>query len=231
MKNRITVKRAFIASLPVMAGYMVLSMGFGILMASKGYGAVWSISMSVFIFAGSLQYIAIDFLTGGASLLLVAMTTFMMNARHLFYGISMIDKYKGAGKKKPYLMFALTDEIFTLCCSGAPSDVENPHLYYFLLSLFNHSYLIIGTALGSLLGNVLPFSSEGMDFALTALFITVFLEQWKSQKKHSYAVIGLIAAVVCVLIFSADNFLIPTMFVIVAALAFLRKKEGGNENA
>ena len=211
------MKRAFRDSLPVLAGYIVLGMGFGILLATKGYGVWWVLAMSVFIYAGSMQYLAIDLLAGGASLLSAALTTLLVNARHLFYGISMVDRYKGAGKKKPYLIFALTDETYSLVC-----NTEGSHRYCFLVSLLNQIWWVTGSVLGSLLGGILPFSTEGIDFALTALFVTVFVEQWKSTKDHLPSIIGVVASVLCLLLFGAGGFLIPSMVLITAALSVLK---------
>lgn len=216
------LKKAARDSLPVLAGYIVLGMGFGILLSTKGYGVLWALAMSALIYAGSMQYLAIDLLAGGASLLSAALTTLLVNARHLFYGISMVDRYKGAGRKKPYLIFALTDETYSLVC-----NTEGSHCYCFLVSLLNQIYWVAGSVLGSLLGGILPFSTEGIDFALTALFVTVFVEQWKSTKEHLPAVIGVAASVLCLLIFGADSFLIPSMVLITVALSvlkFLRKE-------
>ena len=175
-------KTAFLASVPVMAGYVVLGTGFGILLSSKGYGPLWSLAMSLFIYAGSMQYLAVDLLSGGASLITAALTTLLVNARHLFYGISMIGKYRKTGPFKPYLIFALTDETYSLNCGALPEGVTEPSVYYFLVSLFNHSYWVAGSLLGAVLGYVIPFPTEGIDFALTALFVTVFVEQWLSTE-------------------------------------------------
>lgn len=214
-----TVKRAFTATIPVMTGYLVLAIGFGILLKSKGYGVGWSIAMSGFIYAGSMQYLAIDLLCGGAGLLTTAVTTLMVNARHLFYGISMVERYQNTGKKKPYLIFALTDETYSLVCSEeSVRGIKEPKEYYFLVSLFNQSYWVLGSIVGSLLGNVIPFNVEGIDFALTALFVTIFVEQWLTTKNHIPALIGVVSSIVCLVIFGADSFLIPTMIVIVALL-------------
>ncbi len=210
------VKKALRDTIPVLSGYMVLGMGFGILMQAKGYGVLWTLAMSAFIYAGSMQYLAIDLLCGGASLISTAITTFAVNARHLFYSISMIDKYKGTGKAKPYLIFALTDETYSLVCSG-----ENSHRYYLLVSLFNHIYWVSGSVIGALLGQIIPFSTEGIDFAMTALFVTVFVEQWKSTRDHVPALIGVASSVLCLLVFGAADFLIPTMILITAALTVL----------
>ena len=228
MKN--DIKKAMRDTVPVLSGYIVLGMGFGILMQTKGYGVLWTLAMSVFIYAGSMQYLAVDLLCGGASLISAAITTLMVNARHLFYGISMVDRYKGTGKKKPYLIFALTDETYSLVCSGNEdmSDGER-HRYYFLVSLFDQIYWVVGSVIGSLLGQIIPFSTEGIEFALTALFVTVFVEQWKSTKDHIPALVGVVSSVACLLVFGADNFLIPSMIIITLALTALKFARGERE--
>lgn len=223
------LKPAFIATLPVLTGYLVLGFGFGIILKANGYSILLSLAMSVFIYAGSMQYAAIGLLSGGASLLTAFLTTLMVNARHLFYGISMLEKYKKTGKKKPYLIFALTDETYSLVCDGAPRiEPENRSKYYFLVSLFNQIYWVAGSVLGAVVGSIVKFNSEGIDFALTALFLTVFLEQWLTTKKHTPAIIGVAVSVGCLILFGSENFLIPTMLVI-ALLLCLMKEESGND--
>ena len=138
-----TAKYAFKQSIPIMAGYIVLGMGFGVLLESKGYGVIWAIAMSVFIYAGSMQYVAIDLITSGASMIATALMTLMVNARHLFYGISMLDKYKNTGKYKPYLIFSLTDETYSLVCSGEIPEGVDGNKYYFLVSLFDQFYWVL----------------------------------------------------------------------------------------
>lgn len=219
MTNRERLKKAFLMTIPVLTGYIVLGIGFGIVLESKGFGVLWSAAMGIFIYAGSMQYVAIDLLTEGASLIAVALTTLMVNARHLFYGISMIEKYKGAGKKKPYMIFALTDETYSLICSEESDDKR----LYFLISLFNHFYWITGCVLGSVIGTFIPFSTEGIDFALTALFVTIFVEQWLTTKNHISALVGLGSTAVCLVIFGREYFLIPSMIVITVLLTLLKK--------
>ena len=201
-----------------MAGYIVLGIGFGILLKKAGYGLFWSFLMSLTIYAGSMQYVAVSLLTAGASLLSVALTTLMVNARHLFYGISMIDKYEGAGKKKPYLIFSLTDETYSILCNEEPLDKQNWHTYSLFVSLFNQSYWILGCAIGSVLGTVVTFDTAGIEFSMTALFVTVFVEQWLTTKNHLPAVIGLACSIVCLILFGASSFLIPTMISITIVL-------------
>ena len=216
------VKQAFVKSLPVLAGYVVLGIGFGILLRNAGYGVLWSFAMGAFIYAGSMQYVGVGLLAGGASVLTTALTTFMVNARHLFYSISMIDRYKGAGRYKPYLIFALTDETYSLLCDGKAPENADPHWFRFLVSLFNHCYWVTGCVLGSLLGAVLPFSTAGIEFSMTALFITSFTEQWITAKDHVPALTGLISTLLCLLVFGKDRFLIPAMLLITLVLTLLR---------
>lgn len=224
------LKLVFLKTLPVMTGYLVLGIGFGILMEKNGYGVLWSFAMSFFIYAGSMQYVAISLLTSGAGLISAALTTLMVNARHLFYGISMVEKYKGAGKKKPYMIFALTDETYSLVCGeDYPKDTD-PHLYAFLISLFNQFYWVTGCVLGALIGAAITFDTTGIDFSMTALFVTVFVEQWLSTKDHFSAAAGVGCSLLCLMIFGSGNFLIPSMISITLVLALfkgkLEKKEG-----
>lgn len=215
-------QRAFVHTLPVMAGYIVLGIGFGILLRVAGFGTLWALFMSVFIYAGSMQYVGVSLLSSGAPLLTVAVTTLMVNARHLFYGISMIDRYRGTGIKKLYLMHALTDETYSLVTSSHIPDFADEKSYYFAISLLNHLYWITGSLLGSLAGAILPFSSEGVDFAMTALFVTIFVEQWLSEKEHRPALIGVGCTLLCLPVFGSENFLIPAMALILLALVLLR---------
>lgn len=221
--NKRLLRTAFLDTVPVMTGYVFLGFGFGILMQQNGFGVLWAAAMSLFIYAGSMQYVAISLLTSGASLVTAAMTAFVVNARHLFYGISMVDAYKGMGKKKPYLIFGLTDETYSLVSQlQIPEDVR-PKGYCFLVTLFDHFYWVAGTVLGSLAGSLLPINYEGVDFALTALFVTIFVEQWLSTKKHGPAIVGVVATVICLIVFGTDVFLIPSMIIIAACLILMRK--------
>ena len=217
-----SIREAFFATIPVMAGYIVLGIGFGVLLSSKGYGILWSLAMSGLIYAGSMQFVAVDFLAGAASLITVAITTLMVNARHLFYGVSMIEKYKDTGAAKPYLIFALTDETYSLVCTDYEGDTKSRNRYYLLVSLFDQFYWVLGSALGSLIGSLITFDVTGIDFALTALFLTVLTEQWLLMDDHVPALIGVISSVVCRLIFGAGNFLIPAMIVITVGLFLLK---------
>ena len=225
--NLKTIRQAFYKSVPVMAGYVVLGTGFGILMRNAGYGVLWTAAMSAFIYAGSMQYVGVSLLTGGASVLTTALTTIMVNTRHLFYSISMIDTYKDAGQFKPYMIFALTDETYSLLCDGTTPDGTEPNLYRFFVSLFNQCYWVSGSVLGSLLGTVLPFPTTGIEFSMTALFVAAFTEQWLTTKDHVPALTGLLSTLLCLLVFGRDRFLIPAMLLITLILTILRRREEG----
>lgn len=219
-----TIKSALRDTIPIMTGYLVLGFGFGIMLKAAGFGIFTAFAMSVLIYAGSMQYVAVGLLSGGVSLITAAITTLMVNARHLFYGISLLDKYKGMGKRKLYLIFGLTDETYSLVCHDH-SDIPQNQLknYYFFVTLFDHCYWIAGGILGALFGTLVSFNSEGIDFILTALFLTIFLEQWLEEKRHIPALIGLGASVLCLLLFGSESFLIPTMLVIALMLCLYKE--------
>ncbi len=216
-------RTAFRDTVPVMTGYLFLGFGYGILMYQNHFGFLWSVAVSLFVYAGSMQYVGVSLLTGGAGLVTTALTTLLVNARHLFYGISMVDAYKGAGKKKPYLIFALTDETYSLVSQARTPEGMSSHEYCFLVSFLDQCYWVAGTALGALAGSVLPVNLEGIDFVLTALFVTIFVEQWLSTKEHLPALIGVVATVACLLIFGRDIFLIPSMVLIALTLTLMKK--------
>lgn len=216
-------KRLILNTLPVMTGYLVLGFGLGMLMSDKGIGVFWTFLSSLVIYAGSMQFVLVNLMTSGAGLITTAITTLMVNARHLFYGLSMVDKYKSAGRKKPYLIFALTDETYSLVCTGKSPDGEEIHKYQFFVSLFNHIYWVLGSTLGAIFGKAIPINTEGIDFCMTALFITIFVEQWLTTKNKTASLIGLIVTAVCLLIFGKDVFLIPSMVIISLLLIVSRR--------
>ena len=226
-----TVKAAFLKSLPVMAGYIILGTGFGILAHSAGYGLLWSFAMSLLIYAGSMQYVGISLMAGGASVLTVILTTVMVNARHLFYSISMLGRYQNAGRRKPYLVFSLTDETYSLLCDGKVPEGLDPDRFRFLVSLFNHSYWVLGSVIGSLAGSVLPFSAAGIEFSMTALFLASFVEQWITAKDRIPAVTGLAGTLLCLLIFGPSDFLIPAMLLITLLLTLFRNRISAGKEA
>ena len=223
-----TAKKAFVASIPVLTGYLALGFGFGILLNANGYETLLAPIMSLLLYSGSMQYVAVGLLADNADLITVAITTFLVNARHLFYGISLLDKFKGIGKRKAYIIFALTDETYSLLCNDTP-DIEPAQRknYYFLVALFNHVYWITGSTLGAVVGSLASFNSKGIDFVLTALFITIFLEQWLTSKNHFPAIIGIAVTAFCLILFGSESFLIPSMLIILVILC-LHKEEKEN---
>lgn len=222
MKN--IFKKAFVDTIPVMTGYLVLGAGFGILMSANGFSFIHSLLMSVFVYAGSLQYLGISLLSSGVSILSIALSSFLVNARHLLYGISMFSKYKNTGKRKPYLIFSLTDETYSLVSSKNDKD------YFLIVSLLDHAYWITGTVLGVLISNAISFNTEGLDFVLTALFIVIFIEQWLTSKDSFSALSGLLLTSISLVIFGKDKFLIPSMILIVVSLLLRKKYQGGSNN-
>ena len=224
--NKNVLKKALTAALPVMYSYLIIGMGFGMVVQSRGFGALWAGAMSVFIYAGSMQFVALELMASGAGLLTVALTTVMVNLRHVFYGLSMIDQYKDVGKAKPYLIFALCDETYSLVCNPPALAPGEEKAFYLLVSLMNQASWVLGSILGGLLGAALPFSTEGIDFALTALFVSVVAEQWLSTKEHTPALLGLGLSLFCLLLFGPENFLLPAMLLILLGLSLYRLGKG-----
>ena len=217
------IKAAFPLTLPVMAGYLVLGIGFGILLEDKGYSFLWAGLMSLTIYAGSMQYVAVDLLSGGASLISALLMTLVVNARHLFYGLSMLEPYrKVKGGKKAYLIHGLTDETYSLVCSAQPPECVERTELCFWITLLDQGYWLLGSIAGGLLGQIIPFDTTGIDFAMTALFVVIVTEQWLTAKNHLPAIVGGGISLLCLLLFGPDAFLIPAMIGIAAALMLLR---------
>ena len=212
------MKTVVLSTIPVMAGYLILGMAFGILLSDKGYSFLWALLMSTTIYAGSMQFVAVDLLSSGAAFLSTAIMTLLVNARHLVYGISMLGKYRDMGKAKPYLVFALTDETYALLC-GEPPEGVNKKWFYLLVSACDQLYWIVGSVLGTMIGSVLTLNTTGVDFAMTALFVVIFVEQWLTTREHFPALLGLGITLLCLLIWGTEKFLIPAMILIVLLLS------------
>lgn len=216
------IKKVFPQTIPVMAGYISLGIAFGLLLQSIGYGPVWAFLMSLFIYAGSAQFLAVELLAAGATLTHIALLTFLLNFRHLFYGLSMIEKYRGTGIGKIYLIFGLTDETYALLTGYKTPEGLSDKSYFFAVTLMNHLYWILGSVIGSVAGSIIPFDLTGIDFAMTALFAVLVVEQWKTNKNHIPAISGFVITVAALFIFGADNFLIPALIVMSVALLFMK---------
>ena len=225
-----TFKLAFKASIPVMAGYVVMGIGFGVLLASHGYGPLWAVAISTLMESGSMQFVGIDLLAGGASVISTAIMTVMVQIRHLFYSVSMVGPYRDFGKKKWYMAGALTDETFALLCKlDLPEDVDKER-YCFLVTAMDHSYWVLGGLIGNIIGISVNFDFTGIDFAMTAIFITMATDQWMKNKDHRAAIIGFVVSLGCLIAIGPENFLIPTMLLITVALLIMRKIGGGKHD-
>ena len=222
-QNWLAFRAAFPHTIPVLTGYLFLGMAFGILLHSIGYGVLWAFLMSLVVYAGSIQFVAVGLIAAGFLPMQVLIMTLMVNARHIFYGLSMLEKFADAGKLRPYLMFALTDETYSLLCTVKPPPDIEPARFYLMITLLNHIYWVLGSVFGSLGGAVLPFSYQGIEFVMTALFVVIFLEQWQKQKDHRPALIGVGISLICLLIFGAEWFIIPSMAVMVLCLTAIRR--------
>ena len=217
-------KAAFPHTIPILTGFLVLGIAYGIYMKALGFSPVVPILISIFVFAGSMQFVAGSVLTGLFAPVSTFLLTLMVNARHVFYGISMLEKYRDLGKKKFPTVFWMCDESFSINVSAEVPEGVDRGWFYFFVSLLDYSYWVIGTTLGAILGQFIPFDTTGVDFAMTALFVVIFIDQWQATKKHSPALIGLGLSILSLLIFGADKFLIPAMIAIALALTLLRKK-------
>lgn len=218
-------REALRLTVPVMCGYVVVGMAFGLLLEDAGYGVWWALLASCVVYAGSMQFVLVSFLTGTLSFASMALTTFAVNCRHLFYGLSFLDEFNHMGAKKPYMIFSLTDETYSLLCSMKGDERPEKAKLTFLMALFNQSYWVTGSVLGSLVGRVIPFDLTGIDFAMTALFVVIFLEQWLSGGGRRSALVGLGCGVGALLLFGPDGFLLPSL----AASAALLLIGGGKE--
>jgi len=217
-------KPAFMASIPVLTGFTVLGMAYGILVATKGYGPFWTIAYSAFCFCGSMQFVAIPFMVGEFKPLYVFLLAFMVNARHLFYALSMLEKYKGAGKLKFFLIYWMCDETFAINSSSEIPEGVDPHKFYFIVSILDWIYWINGGIIGNLLGHVMTINTKGLDFALTALFVVLFIEQLKTKRNAICGIIGAVAAIISIIVFGPEKLVIPAMIIVLACLLMGRNK-------
>lgn len=232
MKNKYwrALKAAFPYTIPIMAGFLFLGFTYGVYMNVKGFSFVYPMLMSLTIFAGSMEFVTVNILLGAFDPLQTFAMTLMINARHLFYGISMLEKYKGLGWKKIYLIFGLCDESFSInYTADIPEDVDRG-LFMFFVTLLNQLYWFTGSTLGGLLGSLISFNTEGLDFVMTAMFVVIFLEQWLKDKNHIPALVGTGLSLLCLIAFGADLFMLPSMAAILITLTFLRKplEKGGD---
>jgi 4-azaleucine resistance transporter AzlC len=221
--KRKALKAAFPHTIPIFAGFWFLGLAYGIYMNASGFSFVYPMVMSIVIFGGSLEFVAVEMLLSPFAPVQTLVMTLLIQARHLFYGISMLDKYKDMGWKKFYLIFGMCDETFSINYTAQiPADVDRGWFLFFV-TLLDHLYWVTGATMGGLLGALIHFDTDGISFVMTAMFVVIFMEQWKKEKRHVSAYIGLGVAAVCLALFGADSFMIPTMILIIAFLAALRR--------
>ena len=222
---------AFPRTIPILTGFCFLGMSYGLYMHVSGFLFWYPTLMALTIFGGSLEFVAVSMLLSPFAPVQVFLTALMVQARHLFYGLTMLDKYKGLGWKKPYLIYGMCDETFSINCSAdVPADVDRGWFYFFV-TLLDQFYWVASAAAGALLGDLLTFSTEGLDFVMTAMFVVIFLDSLLKEPRHVSQWVGLGASVLCLLIFGPDSFLIPAMAVILAALSALRGHPAMREEA
>lgn len=223
-------KKAFPYTIPVLTGYLFIGIAFGVMFAEKGYSFLWAMLMSILVYAGSGQYLAVNFFVPGISFLQVIFMTLMVNIRHVFYGISLLDKFNHMCKKRWYMIFGLTDETYSLLCTTKVPEGVEEEKFLFAISIMNQSYWVIGSAIGGLAGTLLPFNSEGIDFAMTALFVVIFIEQWMEKENRIPEIVGVAAAFICLQIFGTSRFVLPSMLLIIMILFLSRTKLEGKVN-
>lgn len=216
------LKYAFIKSLPVLFGYIFLGIAFGILLEHAGFSFIWAFFISLFVFAGSLQFVLVTFLSTSAPLPVVAVMTLFINSRHIFYGLTFVEKFRKMGKYFPYMIFSLTDETYSLLCTLKNPEHMDSDRATFLIAALNHSYWIAGSVIGALLGQLLPFDFSGIEFSMTALFVVIFVEQWKTSDSRIPAVTGFLCATVLLFLLGAESFILPALTGTVAILMLLR---------
>lgn len=222
-KVRRAFAEAFPHTIPIFAGFWFLGITYGIYMNAAGFSFWYPMLMSLLVFAGSVEFVAVNLLLGAFNPLQALVMTLMINARHLFYGISMLDRYKGMGWKKFYLIFGMCDESFSINCTAQIPEGVDRGWFYFFVTLLNHIYWFTGATLGGIFGSFLQFDTEGLEFVMTAMFVVIFLEQWRKDQNHASALLGLGLSLLCLWIFGADGFILPAMLAILGVLTLLRR--------
>lgn len=220
--KKAALKAAFPYTIPIMTGFLFLGIAYGIYMNISGFPAVYPILMSLTIFAGSMEFVTTNLLLGAFDPFNALILTLMVNARHLFYGISMLDRYKNTGWKKFYLIFGMCDETFSINLTADIPEGIDKGWFMFFVTLLNHLYWFTGAALGGLFGSLVKFNAEGLEFVMTALLVVIFLNQWMKEKQHYSSLVGVTATILCLVLFGSSDFLIPAMILILAVLTIFR---------
>jgi 4-azaleucine resistance transporter AzlC len=222
--KRMAAKQAFIKSIPIMCSYLFVSMAYGIMMEEAGFRWYYSLLISLTVYTGAFQFVLITFLSSGASLITIALTAFLMNSRQTFYSLTFVEAFRGMGKKLPYMIHTMTDETYAVNCSLQQED-KNQKDIMFWVAFFSRCYWMTGAVIGGVLGQLIPFELEGIDFCMTALFIIIFIDQWEKSKNHLPAIVGLAVAIICLMIFGQSNFMLAALVAVSGILLLLREKE------
>ncbi len=216
-------KAAFPLTIPIMAGFLFLGLAYGIYMNVSGFAFWYPMLMSLIIFAGSVEFVAVGWLLGAFAPVSALLLTLMINARHLFYGLSLLDKYNVPAKKKYYLIFGMCDESFSINCTAKIPQGVDKGWFMFFVTLLNQIYWVAGATAGGLFGSLVRFDTTGLEFVMTALFVVIFLEQWRKEKNHGSSLLGLGLSLICLILFKGANFILPSMCSIFGALTLLRR--------
>ena len=222
--NRKAIAAAFPVTVPVLMGYLSIGIAFGLMLEAAGYNVIWAFFMSLSIYAGSGQYLGVELLATGAVLSQVALLTFLINFRHLVYGLSLLEKFRGMGKRKLYMIFSLTDETYALLAGANPPPGVSPKDFYFAVAVLDHCYWVLGSVIGSVAGALLGFDTTGVEFAMTALFLVIAVDQWRNYRSHFPAILGAVATLLCLKLVGADMMLLPALAIIVIVLLAMRVK-------
>ena len=218
------IKKAFIKSLPILCSYMFLSFAYGMMMEEAGFHWYYSLFASLTVYTGAFQFVLITFLSSGASIVTIALTALLMNSRQIFYSLSYVDRFKNAGKKKIYLIQSMTDETYAVN-STISEQGEKGNRIIFFLALFSQFYWAVGSIVGGVLGQLIPFELKGIDFCMTALFIIIFIDQWEKTKNHFPAIVSIIVALICLFVFGKTVFMLPSLIIVSGILVFTAGKE------
>ena len=219
-----TLKTAFLKSIPIFCSYVFVSMAYGMMMASAGFPWYDSLLVSLTVYTGAFQFVLITFLSSGASLITIALTALLMNSRQSFYSITFLKEFKQMGRRKLYMIHTMTDETYAVNCTlDLPKKEKEDTM--FLVALFSRCYWIVGSVLGDILGQIIPFDLTGLDFCMTALFLIIFIDQWEKAEKHTLALTGLGIGVICLLIFGENRFMLPALLIVSALLLLFQRKE------
>jgi 4-azaleucine resistance transporter AzlC len=216
-------KKAFIKSLPIMCSYLFVSMAYGIMMEESGFDWYYSLLVSLTVYTGAFQFVLITFLSSGASIVTIAVTAFLMNSRQTFYSLTFLEDFRKMGKRLPYMIHTMTDETYAVNCT-LESDEKDKEDIMFYVAFFSRCYWMAGAVIGGVLGQLVPFELDGIDFCMTALFVIIFIDQWEKSKNHFPAVSGIVIALLCLLIFGQDRFMLPALILVSGILLATNKR-------